>query len=32
MKKLRQEFSDTMVEVGSNDQDLVVMVISVMEY
>ena len=26
MKKLRQEFSDTMVEVGINDQDLVVMV------
>ena len=26
MKKLRQEFSDTMSEVGSNDQDLVVMV------
>ena len=26
MKKLRQEFSDTMLEVGSNDQDLVVMV------
>jgi len=26
MKKLRQEFSDTMVEVGINDQELVVMV------
>ena len=26
MKKLRQEFADTMLEVGPNDKDLVVMV------